>query len=211
MFNEARPPWAEIPKDIFEVSPGGHYSVYTVDYREEFLGMLDKVGVAPTDEQLEGLVWPQRDWFEDQDRIMLLYHYILHENPPDGSIRWENAIACTAADLWDDGRGGFDSDGEPDLMAWSAFQDVAAPGWRMLTALVECPNHHMRMPVSIALKRKAGLGAFEAFPSPSKRNLPLTCIAHPAHRQAAGYSGPHDVGTQFPDSELDTATARERE
>ena len=98
---------------------------------------------------------------QDRDRICLLHEYLLVD-PPDGSFLWEGCVCARVMSLWSDGRTGTasitteftDPDSHVaavDRMGWSEFADDAAPGWRMLSSLPSCPNHHMRFPMSRAL------------------------------------------------------------
>ena len=93
--------------------------------------------------------------------LCLLHEYLLSDQP-DGSFLWERCVCAHVMSLWSDGREGTarisaeftDPDSEvlaTSRMDWSDFADDAAPGWRMLSSLPSCPNHHMRFPMSRAL------------------------------------------------------------
>ena len=112
---------------------------------------LEGHGQEPSQEELDKLAWPHSEWWQDRDRIVLLYEYLLCL-PPDGSYNWESGVTSRAVRLWSDGReGGCDIGGGYYRMAWQDFVDDEAPGWRMLSSLPSCPNHHMRFPMSRAL------------------------------------------------------------
>ena len=85
-------------------------------------------------------------WAHDKDSIVLLYEYML-EFPPDGIFEWEWAVCRVVMILWDPmtGSGQGLTDG---WFVWEGCKDEEAPGWRMLTSLPSCPNHHMRFPTS---------------------------------------------------------------
>ena len=125
---------------------------------------LEGHGQQPTDAELEHLSWPHNMWWSDRDRIVLLHEFISHWQP-DGSFEWESLVTHHAADLWSAGRPGSTTlhrhgcNGQPKIdeqakdvaegrMCWDEFQDLAAPGWRMLSSLPSCPNPHMRFPMS---------------------------------------------------------------
>ena len=105
------------------------------------LSVLDGHGSEPTPQELEPLVGVHKDWWEDRDRIVLLDRMMLSDYPPDGSLHWECDICHYAQDLW-----GEDYVVPKSGSPWRFFRFVRAPGWRMLTSLSTCPNHHMRFP-----------------------------------------------------------------
>ena len=117
---------------------------YLPHHRADQMKRLEGHGSKPT---ADGVPWPQREWWEDRDRIVLLHEYLL-SNPADGSFGWELAVGLHAANLWSDGRTGTCEDGK---MSWADFGLLPAPGWRMLTALPSCPNHHLRFPMQSAM------------------------------------------------------------
>ena len=76
---------------------------YLPNYRLEQMDRLEGHGHKPTDEELACLKWPHTKWWNDRDRIVLLYEHILDlEDQPDGSFEWERAVADQALSLWSD-------------------------------------------------------------------------------------------------------------
>ena len=127
-------------------------------FRCQVVQRLEGHGQEPSQEELASLAWPHCEWWQDRDRIVLLYEYLL-SYVPDGSYEWERGVCEHAMSLWSDGRAGtasilaeFTDQNSPMLaggrMCWPDFADELAPGWRMLASLPSCPNHHMRFPMS---------------------------------------------------------------
>ena len=67
---------------------------------------LEGCGQEPTQEELAPLVWPLCRWWEDRDRIVLMYEYISTMDSPDGSFDWERGVCSRAVELWSEGREG---------------------------------------------------------------------------------------------------------
>ena len=87
-----------------------------------------------------------------------MYEYISTMDSPDGSFDWERGVCARAVELWSEGREGSatltedrrDSSSQrwENRMGWNEFGRDEAPGWRLLSSLPSCPNHHMRFPMS---------------------------------------------------------------
>ena len=148
--------------------------VYLPEDRKIQFERLDEHAQPPSDEELDGLKFPQRLWWSDRDRIVLLHEFLLAE-PPDGSYRWEEDVLAHSWHLWadylTDGKSYSDeldlqseSDDEGEmpeidlghckvvsskggLLAWpSGFKYLPAPGWRLLSSMTSCPNPYLRYP-----------------------------------------------------------------
>ena len=98
---------------------------------------LEKYG-QPPDETEDGepvdasLPWPQRFWWRDRDRIVLLHEY-LEAWPPMGHTSWEECIKGRVALLWGTVREGVKDE-------WEDLHDLEMCGYRYLAALASCPR-----------------------------------------------------------------------
>ena len=140
---------------------------------------LEGLGAPPTEDELEHLIEPQRDWWNDRDRIVLLYEYVESQDdnfeknfedhgakalmvrpplpfrsfPPSQPLLPhvnQEDIEGRACRLW---MGGIDG--------WCST-DATAAGYRFLTSLPSCPRC-MRLPMGpelylSGLKRAAERG-----------------------------------------------------
>ena len=80
---------------------------------------------------------------------------------PDGSYTWELNLLNRVVRLWStraDEQGEV-VDSERDCV--TEFGDDPAPGWRLLSSLPSCPNHHWRFPMYPSLleeqRRRCGV------------------------------------------------------
>ena len=131
---------------------------YLPKHREVQFARLAANAQPPSEEELSGLEFPQRLWWSDRDRIVLLHEFILLF-PPDGSYWWEEYVLRKARHLWSS-HFKADSDGTVDLghckasgyrpgAEWVTAKDLKylpAPGWRWISSFGSCPNPHMRFP-----------------------------------------------------------------
>ena len=131
---------------------------YLPKHREIQFARLAANAQPPSEEELSGLEFPQRLWWSDRDRIVLLHESIL-VSPPDGSYWWEEWVLRRARHLWSS-HFRVDSDGTVDLGHCKAsgyrpgathligcdLKYLPAPGWRWISSFGSCPNPHMRFP-----------------------------------------------------------------
>ena len=136
-----------------------------VHHRPEQLRQLEGHGQPPSPEELAALPWPQREWWSDRDRIVLLHEYV-GSWPPMGHHFWEKEVLQRALTLWNvwdhsidlsgcsiEGKGAYGplGKGAYDLTGMRGYgvevragvklwKDVPAPGYRMLTSFPCCPR-----------------------------------------------------------------------
>lgn len=118
---------------------------YTTEDRAVHLQRLDedhelRGHEPPGSVELAGLQWPQRDWWQDRDRILFLNDF-LSDWRPTGHHVWEEHVLERAATLWGVGDGELCQEGfgtkRVDKAKWAK---IPAPGWRYLTSFACCPR-----------------------------------------------------------------------
>jgi len=86
---------------------------------------------------------------------VLLHEFVQDaENQPDGSYIWELLLLVRVCQLWStrvDEHGSVVSESREEL--WEFGKDPA-PGWRMLSSLPSCSNHHWHMPMHPVLREE---------------------------------------------------------
>jgi len=124
-----------------------------VHHRPAHLRRLEGHGQPPTPDELVELPWPQREWWNDRDRIVLLHEYV-GSWPPMGHTYWELHLhyrAMTLWNVWDHSQAQrtFDITLRKDKVeaipqgvdaGTKLWKDVPAPGYRMLTSFPCCPR-----------------------------------------------------------------------
>ena len=115
--------------------------------RPVHLRRLEGHGQPPTPDELVGLPWPQREWWNDRDRIVLLHEFV-QAWPPMGHHNWEFWVMSRAMCLWN----AFRNSGTCARL----WEDIPAPGYRMLTSFPCCPRY-LRPLMSPALLERSHL------------------------------------------------------
>ena len=130
--------WVEDAVDEFDTAEGDDdYPAYYDDDRELQFKRLAGHGDPPQSTELAALPWPQREWWKDRDRIVLLHEFV-EAWPPMGHFMWETDVAERAQILWGacSGEGRF-ANGSLSKIGW---ESVEAPGMRMLASFPCCPR-----------------------------------------------------------------------
>jgi hypothetical protein len=146
--------WYEPPDDE-DVPEPYEPPEYAAAHRALQFQRLEGLGTPPSAEEKAKLPWPQREWWEDRDRIVLLCEFIRYMDtvPPPGGWQndvptrqnggWLEQVEGRAARLWYGRQVDDDWFGIADH--WGSPSAICA-GYRYLTSLPSCPQS-MRLPM----------------------------------------------------------------
>lgn len=188
------------PRDAGRRHGGGALPRYSLEDRKLQFARLEGLGTPPTPAERSTLLWPQREWWDDRDRIVLLYECIIDEEESwlrevegHGAPAFYQLVEERALALWLEEETKVDG------------PDAVMAGYRFLTSLPSTPRR-LRLPMHPELFRDRAAGRRPPG-EPGPLEMPSRSSLSGRPRQGLGRAAPR-MASRSPPSGLSSARAR---